>query len=334
VARFSTYGVFALALTFGAIGTGLAESPPLLDNDSCKTCHRAEWKEWKASRHSVAGNNPTFTFEYSAHPGNWCLQCHAPRMGAEETLKKKRAMAQGVDCLTCHVKQGQLISSSHAAHSPHDTKVMSDFGDAKSCATCHQFNFPELDERGELVRYTDQPMQNTAAEFFASEMAKNGAECTDCHMPAGSHQFPGAYEPHQVRKALATSLCKTSNALQVQIKNALLAHNLPSGGINRAIVLNLWPDTQSDRTREYRLERLFKGPIGRRGKHKDTTLEPGQEAIWSIPISLLTPPTPRVLHLRSQFYFGTDPNRHRPVSKITIDKTSVKWSQVPSCSPD
>jgi len=325
------FGLAIVSLWPGPVVSAPASTPSVLDNASCENCHQAQWKEWKASRHSDAGENAPFNFEYEGHPGDWCLNCHAPRMSSDN-LPKATARKQGVDCLSCHVREGKLYSTSKAQTSPHKTIADSSFGDTNMCAGCHQFNFPELDHKGSLIQYTAQTMQDTANEFRRSTIAKAGGSCTDCHMPKGRHTFPGAYSAEQVQKALRVDLCQAPTSLQVTITNELLAHNLPSGGVNRALVVQLWEGSRPQAVREYRLERRFIGPIGKRVKTKDTTLKPGKSATWNVRRSYLGAKTPTELHLRSQFFLGTDPNRHKPTSKVDIEHQKIPWKSITECA--
>ena len=175
----------------------LGKEPALDSNVSCKACHEATFSAWRASRHAKAGRNAAFNFEYDSHPGSWCMGCHAPRSTSD--LKLPRARSQGVDCLTCHVRAGVLHARTRSPSSPHKTQTSESFGGPTMCAGCHQFNFPVLGAKGELLRYTEQPMQNTFGEYRNSG---SKAECIDCHMQAGTHRFPGAYVPDKVQEAL------------------------------------------------------------------------------------------------------------------------------------
>jgi hypothetical protein len=198
------------------------------------------------------------------------------------------------------------------------------------CAGCHQFNFPVLTAKGDLVRYTDQPMQNTFGEYRDSG---SNAECIDCHMQKGSHRFPGAYVPEKVAEALKVALCRDEVGYQVSIKNVLGAHNLPSGGVNRAIVLSLHSADNPEGRRQYRMERLYDGPVGARKKRKDTTLVPGAVATWSIARTLLGLGKQDDLVLAAHFYFGTDPNPKAPKAKVEILTKHYPAASVPNCSP-
>lgn len=304
----------------------LAKRPTLDSNTSCKACHAEAFAAWRASRHAKAGRNPAFNFEYGSHPGTWCMGCHAPR--SKRDLKLATARRQGVDCITCHVKDGQLHSRTRAASSPHKTATDASFGGPSMCAGCHQFNFPVLSAKGDLVRYTDQPMQNTFGEYRASGTT---AECIDCHMAKGSHRFEGAYVPSKVQEALNVSLCGDATAYQVSIANALSAHNVPSGGVNRAIVLTLYRTDNPQGRQQYRMERLYDGPVGERRKRKDTTLVPGGRATWTIPRTLLGLGTPKELVLAGDFYFGTDPNPKAPKARVEIFETAFDAASLKDC---
>ncbi len=196
------------------------------------------------------------------------------------------------------------------------------------CAGCHQFNFPVLSPKGDLVRYTKQPMQNTFAEFRDSG---SGAECIDCHMQRDGHRFPGAYVSEKVLEALKVDLCRDATGYQVAIENALSAHNLPSGGVNRAIVLSLESEENPSGRRHYRMERLYDGPVGARKKRKDTTLQPGAKATWKIAGTLLGLGKQERLILAAQFYFGTDPNPKAPKAKVQVFKRGYAAQDIERC---
>ena len=199
------------------------------------------------------------------------------------------------------------------------------------CAGCHQFNFPVLSAKGDLVRYTDQPMQNTFGEYRASGTT---AECIDCHMAKGSHRFAGAYVPSKVQEALKVSLCGDTTAYQVSIANALSVHNVPSGGVNRAIVLSLYRADNPHGRQQYRMERLYDGPVGERTKRKDTTLAPGASATWTIPRTLLGLGSPKALVLAGHFYFGTDPNPKAPKARVEIFETTFDVASLEDCGQE
>ncbi|MBL4632390.1 MAG: hypothetical protein JKY56_00885 [Kofleriaceae bacterium] len=315
---------------------GKATPDKASDNNSCKQCHNAQWRQWRSSLHSSAGKNAVFRYEYNAHPGKWCLTCHAPRTLAQNAiaLRKRPAMRQGVDCVTCHLRSGEFVSRTKAGNSPHDTRIDPEFGSPAMCAGCHQFNFPKLDTKGNLVHYTSQPMQNTYAEFRKSPAAARGLECINCHMPTGrEHSFPGAYDADMVNSALKVTMCQDKNELQLRIANRLQAHNLPSGGVNRSIVIEVAEKSSKRKPKRYRLERLFDGPIGKRVKTKDTTLVPGQWHNWRIPYSLLSTATPKSIVVKARFFFGTDPNKNYPTTQRVIFKTETKFSDIPVCLP-
>ncbi len=242
-------------------------------------------------------------------------------------------MNHGVDCITCHLKGDSFLSRMKSPNSPHNTKNDPDFGSPNMCAGCHQFNFPVLDAKGQLLHYTKQPMQNLVAEYNTSPAAATGVECITCHMPtSGGHRFPGAYDAKLVTSVLDIQLCKTAAAIKVRIQNTSSAHNLPSGGVNRSIVLRLWDASSPSRKKSYRLERLFDGPVGKRVKRKDTTLAPGAVANWTVPLSLLTSSVPKHLVLDTDFFFGTDPNRNHPTTQRKLSTHTYSYSSIADCA--
>src|SRR5690606_18628603 len=178
--------------------------------------------------------------------------CHAPSApDATAPVDADPRVAQGVGCAACHERQGRMVSARRAPGSPHDTLADPSFGSPAFCASCHEFNFPVLGEHGRLVRYTDEPMQATVAEWRASGATET---CIDCHADgAAGHQFRGSHDPHRVAAALVIETCRDGDAIEVALANEGAAHNVPSGGVHRRMVLRAWRSTAPERMAEYTL---------------------------------------------------------------------------------
>lgn len=167
-----------------------------------------------------------------------------------------------------------MVSTRRAPTSPHATVVDKDFGSPAFCASCHQFNFPILGEQGRLVHYTSEPMQATVAEWRASVV---GADCADCHADSpAQHAFRGSHDPERVASALAISVCRSRATLEVALVNRGAGHNVPSGGVHRRMVVRAWRSSAPERLAEYTLGRRFR-PLSGGGKEtvRDTTIAPG-----------------------------------------------------------
>ncbi len=88
--------------------------------ETCKTCHKDIYKQWKGSMHanSTAFKDPihgTFYRNVVGDPGKEgvrtksgkypvCLQCHAPNAAKDKVTKldSKPAYSEGVNCVACH----------------------------------------------------------------------------------------------------------------------------------------------------------------------------------------------------------------------------------------
>ncbi|MBA1444373.1 MAG: cytochrome c family protein [Gammaproteobacteria bacterium] len=106
---------------FGQIA-GVAAGPlHHISSETCKSCHKEIYKQWKGSMHanSTALKDPihgTFYRKVVGDPtkegvkhkasGKYpiCLQCHAPNAAKDKTTKldAKPAYSEGVNCIACH----------------------------------------------------------------------------------------------------------------------------------------------------------------------------------------------------------------------------------------
>lgn len=268
-----------------AIDPGPA-APELLDAKGCASCHAPIVDEWAKSRHAVAWTNSIFQREYSVRPQAWCVNCHAPLTTQQVDLDGPLA-AQGVDCATCHVRGGALVSARKRASSPHDTRVDATFGTPAFCADCHQFNFPVLDG-GRAIAMTEHPMQTTVASFRAGPYAKERAGCLTCHGSSKNHAFPGAHDRGMLEAALDVAWCRRADAVDISVRNATAGHTVPSGDIHRHLYLRVWRSSAP--------EAMFQAFYGRRfepadggGKRTtwDSTIAPGATKRHSVSLTEL-----------------------------------------------
>ncbi|MFC1348035.1 MAG: cytochrome c family protein [gamma proteobacterium symbiont of Phacoides pectinatus] len=113
-----------MLLAVGSLGvqTAVAEEPiHHVSAETCKTCHKEIYKQWKGSMHgnSTALNDPIHATFYKNVVGDptkegvlhkasgkypVCLQCHAPNAARDKTTKldAKPAYSEGVNCVACH----------------------------------------------------------------------------------------------------------------------------------------------------------------------------------------------------------------------------------------
>ena len=258
--------------------------------EDCESCHAQIAAEWQHSRHAVAFTNELFQREFSVRRTAWCVTCHAPGVADPANVRDDDPAAQrGVDCLACHQRAGQLVARTRAPNSPHLTRVDPRFGSPSYCGSCHEFSFPRLDETGMHAADTDVAMQETVSQFSATPAAKRGQECKSCHQssPAG-HAFPGSHDAGMLRGAVALRICPGDTEIAIGVQNRGAAHNVPTGGVHRHMVLRAWRSTAPESMFEAYIGRRFE-PLADGGKQKtfDSTIAPQTTSWWTVDPSSL-----------------------------------------------
>jgi hypothetical protein len=278
--------LFLLAL-LGCSAPAMVQTPPpklIADPTTCEGCHPAAVQEWRESQHAVAYTNSIFQSEFKPSKQVWCVSCHSPLAKDPFNVDDKDPLvAQGVSCAACHFPDGEMRSKQKKEGSPHQTKEDPNFGDASFCASCHEFNFPILGKKGVLERYTEHPMQATVTQYKKSGLA-DSVSCLDCHAATpGKHRFPGSHHLETLQSTLRVEVCRDGASLRAKITNKEAAHNVPSGGVHRFMVLRAWRSTSPEKMFEAYIGRKFKALDGG-GKEmiSDTTLAPREERMYQI----------------------------------------------------
>jgi hypothetical protein len=257
-----------------AIDPGVGAGDELLDARGCARCHAAIVDEWAGSRHALAWTNSIFQREYAARPQAWCVNCHAPLTTQQLDLGGERAR-QGVDCATCHLRAGALVSARRGAASPHATVVDASFGTPAFCADCHQFTFPVLSEGdGAATAMTRHPMQDTVASFAAGPYGADREGCLACHGSRHGHAFPGAHDPGMREAAIEVTWCRRQDTLEIGVRNANAGHSVPTGDIHRHMYLRVWRSSAP--------EAMFQAFFGRRF---EPAADGGKRTIWNSTIA-------------------------------------------------
>jgi hypothetical protein len=327
----------------------------LLDAAGCARCHAGLVDEWSRSRHAVAWTNPIFRREYDARPQAWCVNCHAPLTTQQADPAGPRA-AQGVDCASCHVRGGSLVSARRAPASPHATVVDASFGSPAYCADCHQFTFPVLDDRGAAVAMTDHPMQSTLSSFAAGPYAQQRDGCMTCHGSQHGHAYPGAHDPAMLDLALDLEWCRPPgidiagsdvtpadgpeerDPIAVTLRNMAAGHAVPTGDIHRHMYLRVWRSTAPEAMFQAFFGRRFE-PAEEGGKATtwDSTLAPGAAKRFEVdPASLGgEPDEPLNLELVYIFIAAEFPRPHdapdEPTTTSIIRRRALP-SELPPCA--
>jgi hypothetical protein len=319
-----------------AIDPGVRADHELLDARGCAACHAAIVDEWSKSRHALAWTNGIFQREYSARPQAWCVNCHAPLTTQQLDLAGTRA-AQGVDCATCHVRAGKLVSARRAADSPHATVADTSFGTPAFCADCHQFTFPVLDERGAAQSMTRHPMQTTVASFKAGPFANERDGCMTCHGSKTNHAFLGAHDRGMREAALDVTWCRNDAALGIGVRNANAGHTVPTGDIHRHMYLRVWRSSAP--------EAMFQAFFGRRfepaddgGKRTtwDSTILPGETKRFDVAVAQLAGDDDEPINLELVYVFIENefPRKSDEPTTASITRRKLSLAELAPCTVD
>jgi hypothetical protein len=229
-------------------------------NQWCGSCHAAEYSQWADSRHAVAGTNGNFQAQFLG-PGNrrkaqFCLNCHAPLNPGRDQFPNAEAqdcahlfasppqwLTQGVDCLSCHVRDGKVLVTlvTAKAVSAHPVRLAPELETAEFCAGCHQFRFKSLHLPDAFI---GQFQQASLLEFLeVSESGVLATRCHDCHMPKGNHLMPGGYSLPMLKRALSTELAadwvdEQRVRVSVTVRAGRVGHGVPGGEFHRLLTLH------------------------------------------------------------------------------------------------
>jgi|SRR5579884_1403870 len=256
---------YAHAIPFQRIPAGLDS----LRAESCGTCHREIYEEWKTSIHSQAYEDPFFHAYWTKDKHVWvCLNCHAPLENQQATLIQEIPRArvekatevpnpgydpeyqkEGVTCAACHVRDGVILGPFDDSAAPHPTEFDPNFRTPQLCYRCHNVvsgpaQFYNVGPCGTYAEYE--------GKFF---MKERGMICQSCHMPevqrpvatdgpirhGRRHLWRGGHDPEMVKRAVAVQVTaepatpRPGEDLQVTVTliNAGAGHKLPTGDPDR-----------------------------------------------------------------------------------------------------
>jgi hypothetical protein len=180
----------------------------LMDPETCKSCHPTHYREWKASMHAYAAQDPVFRAmnelgqrETDGGMGDFCVQCHAPmavREGATSdglNLDDVPEHLQGVTCYFCH--NVESVEGDHNAQLTlaNDTTMRGALKDPVR-PSAHRVTRSHFMQRGnpessrmcgachDIVNGHGVHLERTFAEYEASIFAGSDGfmSCIGCHM--------------------------------------------------------------------------------------------------------------------------------------------------------
>lgn len=231
---------------FKKIPSGIQKNTYAETSQSCASCHKEIYENWSQSRHKVAYTNPLFQTSYSIEPMDWCLNCHAPMNQNDtpnkETNFKRIQQEDGVSCITCHVRNGKILtgklpSVDSPTHTYTEVELMKD---SKFCANCHQFAFPTSKSlhKNSSFEYSQVAMQDTYFEWLRNKTS-NQKHCQSCHLlsrKSDSHSFPGGHSLKLISDSFDVIASKISNKeILIKIQSIGIAHSFPTGDLFRAL---------------------------------------------------------------------------------------------------
>ena len=303
----------------------------------CRECHAAEYAEWRASRHSKAWTNDFFQFDYQKREEQWCRNCHIPMKAQQQGGEAALALRdEGINCITCHVRGDTFFAQSKRPNSPHNTQVSAEFGSDSFCEGCHQFNFPRLGGHGELLSYTEEPMQNTVEQFRAGPFAKTHS-CRDCHANTpGQHSYAGSHDVAMLRRALSFGVCSKGGRVVTQLTNKGAGHNVPTGDVHRHIVIKAWRSTAPEKLIEAFYGRRFE-PMDSGGKRTiwDSSLPPNTYRRWSFEPKDLGSGHDEPINLEVRYLYGSRESYREsfkePAHRL-VYRVRKRLAKLPACA--
>lgn len=282
----------------------------------CISCHEEAAASWRSSAHRTAFVDEVFQAEWGPTRQAACVRCHAPLADPEAPGE---AAELGVSCVTCHVRDGEVLATHASPAAPHPIRVDDSLSTEAACAGCHDFSFAAV---APTRHHVSAPLQRTVHEW--SEVSDRGT-CQRCHMREG-HAMPGARDPELLTRSLAVEATAHDTPRGTMVTLALTSragHAVPTGDMYRRLEVRAWRDGEAPtRTtlmrrfehRDGRLREVSDDRVPARGA-REVTLElpPGTTPIhWAIEWQALDP---RLAAER----FIPDEDARRLVTEGTID---------------
>lgn len=256
---------YARAIPYQEVPDGIDS----LKAESCGTCHKEIYEEWKTSVHAQAYEDPFFQAYWKKDHNIWvCLNCHTPLENQQPTLIKEiprgrvekavqetnphydpSYQKEAITCAACHVRDGVILGPFDDSVAPHPTKFDPSFRTAQVCYRCHNVvsgpaQFYNVGPCGTYAEYE--------GKFF---MKEKGFICQSCHMPeierpvavggpirqGRQHLWRGGHDPEMIKRAMAVqvradpAVPKPGEQVRftLTVINAGAGHKIPTGDPDR-----------------------------------------------------------------------------------------------------
>jgi Cytochrome c554 and c-prime len=270
---------YAHAIPYQEVPAGLDS----LKAESCGTCHREIYDEWKTSIHARAYEDPFFQAYWKKDKNIWvCLNCHAPLENQQPTLIKEiprgrvekvrqepnphydaEYRREAISCAACHVRDGVIYGPFEDSAAPHPTKFDPNFRTTQICYRCHNV------VSGPAQFYNVGPC-GTYAEYEGKYfMQERGFICQSCHMPeidravatdgpirrGRQHLWPGGHDPDMIKRAVAVQIKadpphpKPGDQVTfvLTLINAGAGHKIPTGDPDRHFTIEFLVEDREKR---------------------------------------------------------------------------------------
>lgn len=224
----------------------------------CTGCHHQEFADWSKSRHAHAYSNQNFLEGYFRETQVRCLNCHAPLKEQVHEIQhspRLKLAHEGVNCVACHVREGQVQSSHKTGESYHAFVKNELLRSPRFCASCHEFNVNSLQDGKALLTPTNA--QSTFSEWQRYQAQGGARTCQQCHMPEGRHVFQGAHE--RTGTPLRVGVRREGRLTVLELSLEGVGHHFPSGDVFRHVTLEVRARGQRDFQRVARFGRLYGG---------------------------------------------------------------------------
>ena len=291
----------------------------LPSSKSCADCHQKIYSAWQKSKHASAWTNSVFREGFKRDGIERCIVCHAPISALPN---------EGVNCITCHMRDGVEYGLHGGGYSSHETKISNMMADPKFCAGCHQFNFLAATKPGKL-QTTKVASQNTYSEWQAYSARGGKKTCQQCHMPQGSHTFLGSHNRQTLLQALLVRAVGGRGKINFNFELRNIGHHFPTGDLFRRITL----EVRRESSNEFRTVATFARKVGRHFDLKtmtsamelrdDTTLKPFEKKQTDIAVE---EPGKYVYRVRYHYVLEEDElkfNKDTDFQAVEIAKGSV-----------
>jgi hypothetical protein len=252
--------------------------------------------------------------------------------GLDEAYRQQPEwLAAGVDCLSCHVRDGVVVATSvtEKGLARHAMRADPALGRAEFCAGCHQFAFKDTD----LPDRFHGVLQQASLEEFLEYRAEGGIEtrCHDCHMPRGEHRMPGGYDDRMLRQAVGMELDAEwiepgrVAEVSVRLRAGRVGHRVPGGeelrfltvrtevldADGRPVGTRVLVDARDEDLPEWPIVETLRRHMGDREHGRDpqappapdTRLRPGETRRYSYRVSFEPGSTAESLTVRSRLWY-------------------------------